>query len=99
MKHVIMRHDDKIEIRMTGIGKDSDLFLQRFRNCSTVQNICKPGRYRTLDSIGALPIQDGVKIELKARPDLRLDLDEVEQCLDSSMERVLVAPEKPDQNC
>ncbi len=88
MKHTITRHDDRIEIELTGIGDDSKLF-DRKGDCAPVEDKCGPGKYETLDTLRAQPITDGVRFELKAFPNSRLDLDEAEQCLDTAMGRII----------
>lgn len=88
MKHVITRHEDRIEIQLTGIGDDSKFFGE-VHDCKPVEEKCRPEQYQTLDTLEARPINDGVRFELKARPNERLDLDEAEQCLDNAMGQII----------
>ena len=52
---------------------------------------------RRWDSVSAHPIPDGVKIELNARANLSLNLDEAEQCLDNAMGKVLMKYEREEE--
>ncbi|MBX2992091.1 MAG: hypothetical protein KF749_13115 [Bacteroidetes bacterium] len=88
MKHVITRHDNRIEIQLTGIGDDSK-FFGSVDSCAPVEDTCGPEKYQTLDSLATHPFSDGVRFELRARADAQLDLDEAEQCLDNAMGRIM----------
>lgn len=94
MKHTINRHKDKIEIQITGIGKDGEFFAPSPNLCSAIDHRCGRERYATLDFLCVTPIPDGVKLELKSRDSIALNLDEAEQCLDNAMELILAEREK-----
>jgi hypothetical protein len=96
MKHIITRHDDRIEIQLMGIGEDSKLFGGT-DNCRPVEEACGPEKYQTLDSLEVRPLVDGVRFELRARAKTRLDLEEAEQCLDNAMGQVLEKKQKAEQ--
>ena len=93
MKHIITRHDNKIEIQLTGIGDDARLFGGA-NDCRPVEEHCGQENYTTLDSFTAQRLADGVRFELRARADAKLDLDEAEQCLDNAMGQILERNEK-----
>lgn len=93
MRHEITRHNNSIEIRLTGIGNDGRYFGP-FNDCAPVEDRCDGDTYRTLDSLRAQPLPDGVHLELKARPDAQLDLDEAETCLDNAVGQILENREK-----
>ena len=95
MTHTITRLQGKIEIQMTGMGSESEAFVKAFGNPCSEDNKCSPKRYRTLHSIDAEPIHDGVRIELKSHGEP--DMDEVDACLDNTITRILAQTEKAEE--
>jgi hypothetical protein len=63
--------------------------MKKFGGSCTVEDECHRSRYSTLGAIRARRIPDGLQLEVSARPHMRLDVDEVEACLDAAVARIL----------
>lgn len=89
MRHIITRKNNRIEIRLLGIGEDGATIVKKFGGNCAGEDACDPRRYSTLEAIRATQIPDGITLEVSARPNVSLDVDEVESCLDAAVDRIL----------
>ncbi len=89
MKHTITRHQNRIEIELTGFDTSGFRTFGCEAYHGDVRHECGPDKYTTLESLQTSAIPGGMKLEVHGRSSSSLDIREAEQCIDHAVDYIL----------
>ena len=77
-------HEDEsaVTVELTEVGGEQAQLLEAFSECQAGQCSCPTDEYRKLAGLDVESIEDVVRLQLKTKPGEKLDISEIEACLD-----------------
>ena len=81
MKYKLEKAFDGIKVDVDATGTERENVLNAFRACQSGRCQCPTDEYRKLDSLCIEQSEDGISLNLKAKPGQELNPDEIDRCL------------------
>jgi hypothetical protein len=77
-------HEDEsaVTVELTEVGGDQAQLLEAFSKCRAGQCSCPTDEYRKLAELDVQSTEDVIRLQLKTKPGEKLDISEIEACLD-----------------
>ncbi len=88
MKTTIVSHKDGVEVRLGDIGSDTDELLAAFKQCQKGTCSCPTHEYDKVESLSVEQSTDGISLSVKAKAGQRIDIAEIEKCLEHTKNRL-----------
>lgn len=82
MRHEITEHGNEIEMRVTDTKGRGPGLLAAMQECQDGRCGCPTDQYERLEGMDIQTGDEGVTVTLRPRPGERLDVDELEACLE-----------------
>ncbi len=77
-----------VTIEVCDVGAKKEEFLEAFGNCQDGHCSCPTDEYRKLASIEVQDSGDAIVVRLEAKPGEKLDIGQLETCLDYTTEQM-----------
>lgn len=93
MNYHVNEKNDGINITI-GSVKDKQALMQNFELCQKGQCSCPTTEYTKLESMNIVSGRDEIRIELKSKAEQKLQVSEIEKCLEFTLNRTSNRQEK-----
>jgi len=88
MKYQVTQTSDGLEIEASVAPEQQAKLLEEFGKCAAGTCACPSTQYDKLASIQVSQGTEGVHVELKAKSGERIDVQDIERCLDHTAKQV-----------
>lgn len=88
MKYSITPGTNGVIVELTSVGKKSCVLLTAFSRCQQGTCSCPTNEYEKLQSLSFEEKDDGITLNLHAKPEMHLNVKEIKKCLEFTMKQV-----------
>ena len=88
MKTRIVRQKDGIEIQVGQTGSHTDELMAALKECQEGRCSCPTQEYDKVESLRIERSQEGIALTVKAKTGKRIDVREIEKCLEHTKSRI-----------
>ena len=88
MKHKIKNINEGIEIKIFGVSEKQEELLQSFELCQQGKCDCPTDEYKKLEDLQVNAEKDEISLNLKAKSGKQFDKNEIEKCIDFTINKV-----------
>lgn len=88
MESKIKATETGIEIDIQNVEDKQDKLLEAFQECQDGHCTCHTEEYKKVESLQIRTGNDAIQLSITAKPDEKIDVAEIEKCLEYTKKRV-----------